>query len=139
MIPYGEVYAAVLVALRATGHKVGWSETPSGLVAGRPYAVVEIPPGAMTGETLNGPTMAEVRVRVRSVAVDPDPTAGVGGEQASQAVTWLADKLRAALHDAVLTGSTWQVSAVTHESNSGVDREGRTANMVDDYVLSVNA
>lgn len=138
MIPYGQVVDAVLVALRATGHKVGFEETPSGLTAGKPYAIVEVPPGAGTGETLTGPTMAEVRVRVRTVAVDPDPAAGRGGEQTAQAVMWLADVLRTALHDAVLAGSSWQVSAVVHEGNAGVDREGRTANMVDDFVLEVN-
>lgn len=138
MIPDGEVVAAVVTALRAAGHPVGVSDIPT-VAAGEPWAVVEIPAGGAHPGGFGGDVYAEVAVRVRCVATDPDPSTTGGGEAATTAVLWLADQVRGLLltPGAVSSPAGWHVAGVTHTGSSGVDREGTAVNAVDDFVVQV--
>lgn len=114
------------------------SATPVGHDSTRPWIVVEWPPGGQPiGSAIAPDQMREVLVRIRAVAVDPDAASGPA-PAAEDAAQWAADQAAAWFAAPPhVGGDAWVICGGRRVSSAGIDREGNTVNVVDDYTLVI--
>lgn len=105
----------------------------------RPWLVVEWPPGGQAvGNAIHPDRHRQIVVRIRAVAVDPDTAAGPA-PATEDAAQWAADQAaRWAAQTLSVDGDGWVVTSARRTSGGGIDRQGRTVNIADDYTLTVS-
>lgn len=136
MIPRHEITAAVLDALTDV-----WPATFDLYATGSPtgpYLVLEHPPATLNAwpQPLGDPTgHLRYSFRVRVVASDFNEPASLAAVRES--AERLADLYRTGLLAALpLTGATWAVTHLDPPDSGGVDAEGNTVNIVDDWTAT---
>lgn len=138
MIPVGQVTTALLAMLRTAEPTIPIGDGVAPADTSKRYGIVELVAGGAADGSMGDPESdAWVRFRVRGVGLDSvEPYTGeVGGREAR----WVADRLRAVLMDRTrpIAGTGWRVTGRTHDAYGGSMVEGRTTNVVDDYLLFV--
>ena len=133
------IQAAILTGLAVDSIPVYDMDSAADAPADRGYAVVSWPAGGGPDDSLCDDTSWVLSVRITAVATDVDTTGGVGQSQARQALMWVAGRMRTQMTTGVFAVTGWRVTLTTPSGTAGIIREGRTLNLSDDWLLTIDA